>query len=100
MNKQKVECRDTLNVLVEGDCLKVVQALKAKEHCNTLYETVIEDARSQGVSLQFCQFQHVRREGNKLAHALAKRVVLSADFDVSIEELPCDLEDVFLFDLP
>lgn len=43
-------------VLVEGDCLKVVQALKAKERCNTLYETIIEDARSQGVSLQFCQF--------------------------------------------
>ena len=85
-------------VVVEGDCLKVVQALKAKERCNTLYGTVIEDAHSQGVSLQACQFQHVRREGNKLAHALARRAISSADFDVWVEELPSDLEDVFLSD--
>ena len=34
--------------LVEGDCLKVVQALKAWERCNTLYGTVSEDAHLQG----------------------------------------------------
>ena len=33
-------------VVVEGDYLKVVQALKARERCNTLYGTVIEDVRS------------------------------------------------------
>ena len=38
-------------VVVEGDCLRVVQALKAKERCNTLYENIIEDAHSQGLSL-------------------------------------------------
>ncbi|XP_075657295.1 uncharacterized protein LOC142627336 [Castanea sativa] len=83
-------------VVVEGDCLKAVQALKAREHCNTLYGTIIEDAHNQGASLQACHFQHVRRESNKLAHALARRAVLSADFDVWVEELPSDLEDVFL----
>ncbi|KAK9983282.1 hypothetical protein SO802_032807 [Lithocarpus litseifolius] len=40
-----------------------------------------------------------RHEGNKLAHALARRAVLSADFDVWMEDLPRDLDDVFLFDL-
>ena len=85
-------------IIVEGDCLKVVQALKAREHCNTLYGNVIEDARLQGASLQVCHFQHVRRKGNKLAHALARIAVSSVDFDVWVEELPSDLEDVFLFD--
>ena len=85
-------------VVVEGDCLKVVQDLKAKEHCNTLYGNVIEDARSQGISLQACQFQHVRREGNKLVHALARRAISSADFNVWVEELPSDVEDVFVYD--
>ena len=47
-------------VIVEGDCLKVVQALKAWERCNTLYGTVIEDVRLQGASMQACHFQHVR----------------------------------------
>ena len=41
--------------------------------------------------MQACHFQHVRREGNKLAHALARRAVSSADFDVWVEELPSDL---------
>ena len=47
-------------VVVEGDCLWVVQALKALNQYNTLYENVIEDNRSQGLTLQHCQFQHVR----------------------------------------
>ena len=83
-------------VIVEGDCMKMVQALKARERCNILYGTVIEDACNQGASMQACHFQHVRREGNKLGHALARRVVSSTDFDVWVEDLPSDLEDVFL----
>ena len=67
---------------MEGDCLCVVQALKALNQYNTLYENVIEDTRSQGLTLQHCQFQHVRREGNKLAHALVRRAILTADTDV------------------
>ena len=34
-------------VVVEGDFLRVVQALKAKERCNTLYGNIIEDTRNQ-----------------------------------------------------
>ena len=45
-----------------------------------------------------CSFCHVKREGNKLAHALAHRAVVSVDFDVWLEDLPRDLEDVFQFD--
>ena len=43
-------------VVVEGDCLRLVQALTAKERCNTLYENIIEDTHNQSLSLQFCQF--------------------------------------------
>ena len=86
-------------VVEEGNCLRVVQALKALDRCKTLYGNVIEDTHSQGVTLQHCQFQHVRRDGNKLAHALARRAVLSADIDVWVEELPSNLEDVFQSDL-
>ena len=44
-------------------------------------------------------FQHIRREGNKLAHAFARGTVLSTDTGVWVEELPIDLEDVFQMDL-
>ena len=38
--------------------------------------------------------------GNSLAHSLAKRVILSADTDVWLEELQQDLIHVFQADLP
>ena len=44
---------------------------------------------------RLCSFHHVKREGNKLAHSLARRAVLSADVDVWVEELPEDLDAVF-----
>ena len=46
-----------------------------------------------------CSFQHVKREGNKLAHALVRRAVVCVDIDVWVEELPMDLDDVFNLDL-
>ena len=49
--------------------------------------------------MRFCKFQHVKREGNRLAHALVRRAVLSADTDVWVESLPSNLEDVFQSDL-
>lgn len=56
---------------------------------------VIEETRRLGSCLEFCSFHHVRREGNKLTHSLARRAILSADIDVWVEELPEDLDDVF-----
>ena len=41
-------------------------------------------------------FCHVKREGNKLAHALTHRAVASANFGVWSEDLPHDLEDIFV----
>ena len=87
------------NVVVEGDCLWIVQALKALGRYNILYENVIEYTHSQGCTVQHCQFQYVRQEGNKLAHTLARRTVLTANTDVQVEELPSDLDNVFQTDL-
>ena len=45
-------------------------------------------------------FQHVRRDGNRLAHSLAKKSVLFADLEVWVEDLPEDVDVVFQSDLP
>ena len=72
-------------VLVEGDCLRVVSAMNSLVCCNTLYGNVIEESRCQANQFQACKFIHVRRGGNKLVHALARRAVSSADFNVWVE---------------
>lgn len=87
------------DVIIEGDCLQVVQALEKIGSCKTLFGHILEETIWLGSMLRHCQFQHVRREGNRLAHGLARRAVLSADTNVWVEELPGgDLEDVFQSD--
>lgn len=73
--------------------------MKAQARCNTLYGHVIEDTRRLGAALQFCHFQHVRQKGNKLAHVLTKRVVLSTDTDIKVKDLLSNLDDLFQNDL-
>ena len=87
------------SVEIEGDCARVISALNALKSCNTLFGHLTDECRRVSTSLRFCKFQHVKREGNRLTHALARRAVLSVDTDVWVESLPSDLEDVFQLDL-
>ena len=69
-------------MIIEGDCSQVIAALKGFGRCRTLFGHIIDEFKRIGGTLRSCLFQHVRREGNKLAHCLAKKAVLSADTDV------------------
>lgn len=82
-------------VIFEGDCLRIIKAINTKEACHTLFGHIIEEIRSLSSSLLSYSFQHIRREGNNLAQALARRAVVFVDTGVWVEELPTDLEDVF-----
>ena len=86
-------------VCFEGDCQWVIQAINALGACRTLFGHIIEEICCFSSSLVSFSFIHVRREGNKLVHALFRRAVLSVDTDVWVEKLPNDLDDVFCSDL-
>ena len=77
--------------------MQVVQTTSNKRENLTLFGHVIKEIHDSCSSFTRISFQHVRREGNKLAHA--RRAVLFADTVVWVEELPTDLEDVFQMDL-
>ena len=84
-------------MVVEGDSLRVIQAIIAARPSRTMFGNVIADIHSL-VSNVSCSFCHFKREGNKLVHALTRRAVAFVNFDVWLEDLPRDLEDVFYFD--
>ena len=59
--------------IIEGDCSQVIDALKGSGRCRTLFSHIIDESKRLGGMLRSCLFQHVRREGNRLAHSLAKK---------------------------
>ena len=88
------------NIIVEGDCLTVIQALLCFGPCPLLFGHIIDETKRLGGVLRSCMFQHVRRDENRLAHNLAKKAVLFADLEVWVEDLPEDMDVVFQADLP
>ena len=86
-------------MLIEGDSLWVIQAINEARLVRTMYGHVVNDIRFLSSSVS-CSFLHVKRKGNSLAHALARRAVSSANLNVWLENLPRDLDDIFQFDLP
>ena len=80
----------------EGDSLRIIQANNNQGANLTLFGHVIEEIRCLYSNLHRSVFKHVEKGGggNKLVHALARRVVIIADFDMWVKELPSDLEDV------
>lgn len=42
------------NMIIEGYCLRVIQALKCSGRCNTLFGHIIKESKRLGCSLQQC----------------------------------------------
>ena len=89
-----------LRAVVEGDSQQVIKAINTSKSSKAPYGHIIDEIKLLSSSMSCCNFIHVKRKGNKLAHAFAHRAVLSADTNVWLEDLPYDLDDVFQFDLP
>ena len=86
-------------MVFEGDCQKVIAAINSMGACHTLFGHIIEEIRCLSSTLVTSCFVHTRREGNKIAHALVRRAVLTADTDVWVEELPSDMDYVFHYEI-
>lgn len=86
-------------MVVEGDSLWVIQAINDVRPVQTMYGHVVNDIRFLSSSVS-CSFLHEKHKSNKLAHALTRRAVSSANTDVWLEDLPQDLDDIFQFNLP
>ncbi|KAK9272341.1 hypothetical protein L1049_002712 [Liquidambar formosana] len=88
------------SVEVEGDSLEVINAFTATSVLLTLLGLIIEDILIESASsFAMVSFSHIRREGNAVAHSLARYAQDVEDFCVWIEEVPNFVRDTFLVDL-
>ncbi|XP_050289981.1 uncharacterized protein LOC126728155 [Quercus robur] len=63
---------NVFRVVVEGDSLQVIKVVNSSKRSKTPYGHIIDETRLLSSSLSCCNFVHVQREGNKLAHALTR----------------------------
>ncbi|XP_041017915.1 uncharacterized protein LOC121260135 [Juglans microcarpa x Juglans regia] len=75
-------------VIIEGDSLQVINSLRRdKEGCNSATMFVCE-AKQLLENFAKWEVSHVRRNGNSIAHLLAKDALSNYDHIVTLEDLP------------
>ena len=85
--------------VLEGDCQAVMQALKEEGSNLASMKPFILDALSQSGSFTKLLYSHTKREGNKLAHSLARHAINVNDYVVWMKDVPPHLFSLFQADL-
>ena len=70
------------NAILEGDSLGLIQALKSEERSLSQMGLLIEDVKMFANNFVSFLYSHMKRNGNRVAHSLAKNALCIPDFQV------------------
>ena len=84
--------------ILEGDSEIIIKALKEEESSLTTHGLFIQDAKFISMSFTQLRYSHTRREGNMVAHGLAKYAVNIVDYVVWMEDAPSQIHNVIQAD--
>jgi hypothetical protein len=87
------------SVLVEGDLVEVVTALKRGGDCSERYGYFVDEARQLLRTMEHWNVQHVGREPNNVAHQLAQYEATLEEECIWTTNFPDFLLPFVLFDL-
>ena len=85
-------------VEVEGDSESVVNAILGDYMDNSYMGHVLQDIKFMFSSFSFISIKHTHKEGNCVAHKLARRAANNL-FLVWMESVPLDILDVYQLDI-
>ena len=74
--------------VLEGDSLVVMKGLMEEERSLVLLGLLVEDAKNLSQKFDELLYSHTKREGNTLAHSLARYVIDILDFLLWMEDVP------------
>ena len=74
-------------VILEGDSLVVIKALKEEEQLLSPTGLLLKDVKMLSQSFQNLLYSHTKREGNSVAHSLARYASSIPDFLVWMEDV-------------
>ena len=87
------------NITLEGDCEVLIKYLVKGDNSLAHYGHLLVDIHVLMAQFSSLRLSHVRRHCNSLAHALARRASSTPDLSIWMEEIPPDLNSVYLADL-
>ena len=85
-------------LIVEGDSEVIINSIKEGNMSHSAFGHILQDIISLCSLFNYVSFQHVKRQGNGVAHRLARRAITNP-LDVWMESVPPDTTDVYNFDL-
>lgn len=88
---QSAHDQGSLSLVVEGDCLPLIQKLQNKLIEDNVLGLFIVDILNLVAKFDFVSFLFVRRGGNRIAHELAHRQPLSDERRVWVGNVPDDI---------
>ena len=85
--------------IIEGDSESICKELLNPSPSLALHGLLIRDAQDLALSFTSITFAHVSRQGNIVAHSLAKMAILSQSLYVWMEDVPPDIHQFVQADL-
>ncbi|XP_075638427.1 uncharacterized protein LOC142610500 [Castanea sativa] len=86
-------------VILEGDSEIVYKDLVNNGPSLALHGHLIQDVKALLPLFSSINLSHVGRTGNKVAHSLARRAILSRNLNVWMKDVPLDIHDIVLADV-
>nr|XP_023923041.1 uncharacterized protein LOC112034451 [Quercus suber] len=86
------------NVILEGDSLCLIKALKSAEDNLSPIGLLVDDVKWVGRSFEQLVYSHVKRNGNSVAHSLAKNALRIPDSQVWMEDVPSHITSILDLD--
>ena len=79
------------SAVLERDSEIIHRELICTEPSLALYGHIIHDVKQLASYFACIRFVHIRRQGNNVVHALARKAVTSPDLNVWMEDVPPDI---------
>ena len=86
--------------IIEGDSESICKELLNLSPSLALHGLLIRDAQDLPLSFTSITFAHVSRQGNIVAHSLARMAILSQSLNIWMEDAPPDILKYVQVDFP
>ena len=85
--------------ILEGDSLSLIKALKSTEDSLSPIGLLVDDVKWVASSFEQLVYSHVKRNGNRVAHSLAKNALRIPNFQVWMEDVSSHITLIFDLDV-